>query len=122
MYVSWQITTHNTKPMMLQQTVLQIMHNVTTTPSTFTTNCKEYTITKNIECIESIITYVISYARPFITYVLKLDIFKLKKNIWNALATNLVIYIIRHPPIHITIYNMHTIQQFNYTHCHTLAA
>ena len=52
------------------------------------------------------------YAKPFITYELKLDIFKLKKNIWNALATNqepiaeyfeeassstnLVIYIIRH--------------------------
>ena len=26
-YVSWQITTQNTKPMILQQTATQIMHN-----------------------------------------------------------------------------------------------
>ena len=59
-----------------------------TTPSTFTNNCKEYTITKNIECIESI-SHILFVCKAFQHIRTKLDIFKLKnKNIWNALATN----------------------------------
>ena len=59
-----------------------------TTPSTFTNNCKEYTITKNIECIESL-SQMLFVCKAFHHIRLKLDIFKLKnKNIWNALATN----------------------------------
>ena len=59
-----------------------------TTPSTFTNHCKEYTITKNIECIESL-SHMLFVCKDFQHIRLKLGIFKLNnKNIWNALATN----------------------------------
>ena len=51
-------TEHNTKQMMLQQTVTQIMHNLTTQLLVQLRITKEYTITKNIECIVNI-THVI---------------------------------------------------------------
>ena len=59
-----------------------------TTLSTIKNNCKEYTITKNIECVESL-SHMLFVCKAFQHIRLKLDIFKLKnKNIWNALAIN----------------------------------
>ena len=59
-----------------------------TTPSAIMNNCKEYTITKKIKCVESL-SHMLFVCKAFHHIRLKLDIFKLKnKNIWNALATN----------------------------------
>ena len=52
-----------------------------TTPSAIMNNCKEYTITKKIKCVESL-SHMLFVCKAFHHIGLKLDIFKLKnKNI-----------------------------------------
>ena len=80
-------TEHETNVATANSTINNAKSN-NTTPSAIMNNCKDYTITKNIECVESL-SHMLFVCKAFQHIRLKLDIFKLKnKNIWNALATN----------------------------------